>query len=77
MVTCPLLGRSNVDIIRNRVVLPDPFGPTIVVNSPGAIFKVMSFSTCFMPKDLETDLILIIHIYILGIRACLFKNQRV
>ena len=56
------------------LVFPDPFGPTSVVNSPGAIFKVMSFSTCFIPKDLETDLILIIHIYVLGILACLSMN---
>ena len=57
------------------MVLPDPLGPISAVNYPGAMSKVVFLSTGFIPKDLETDLILIISIDVPDFLSCLFKNQ--
>jgi len=39
IITFPLVGLSKPPIQFNKVVLPDPEGPTTAVNSPSDIFR--------------------------------------
>ena len=40
METCPCVGRLSVARMRSSVVLPAPFGPTMVTNSPGRTIQI-------------------------------------
>src|SRR4051794_35232797 len=44
-------------MVRRRVDLPDPEGPTITATPPGSIVSVMSLRTSTAPKDLRTFVI--------------------
>src|SRR3954447_4478711 len=50
----PLVGCSKPAIMRIRVVLPQPEGPRIEKNSPGATLNVTSSTAAWLPKRLVT-----------------------
>src|SRR5215217_2311809 len=50
----PEVGCSNPAIMRIRVVLPQPEGPRIEKNSPGATLNVTSSTAAWLPKRLVT-----------------------
>src|SRR5882757_152 len=47
--TCPELRGTIPLMMRSKVDLPHPEGPTIAMNSPSSTLKVMSPSTCKVP----------------------------
>ena len=49
MVICPEVMSSSPAIIRSKVDLPHPEGPTSTTNSPSAISSEMSLSTVTSP----------------------------
>src|SRR5258708_33424836 len=57
--TCPSSGDSCTTIIRKRVVLPAPFGPTSPARSPGLSWNEASTKTSCLPYCLEIRLKLI------------------
>ena len=52
--TRPVSGISKPPMIRNIVVLPQPEGPSNVINSLSYIVKSISSSTNKFPNDLAT-----------------------
>src|SRR5215203_3809056 len=50
----PLSIGSSRLMVRHRVDLPDPDGPTTITTSPGSTSRSMSWSTCRSPKCLLT-----------------------
>src|SRR5690606_32742560 len=48
--TLPLVGRDSAPRIRRNVLLPEPFGPSSVTNSPRDTAKSRPRSTGFTPK---------------------------
>ncbi len=52
----PPLGWVKPPIIRRIVVLPEPDGPRMVMNSPSRTASSMPSRTAVGPKDFETDL---------------------
>src|SRR5579872_4240467 len=52
----PLLGSVKPPIMRRMVVLPEPEGPRMVMNSPSRTARSMFSSTLFGPKDFLTAL---------------------
>ena len=53
MITCPVSGVSNPQIIFNRVDFPVPFLATKAILSPLSIPKVTSSKSTLTPKDLD------------------------
>ena len=53
MVMAPLSGVSKPAIMRSRVVLPQPDGPSSAKNSPRATSRLTSLTTVRPPKDLR------------------------
>ena len=52
--TLPLVGFSNPAMMRSMVVLPQPDGPSRVMNSPSANTASKFSSTVVLPKVLVT-----------------------
>lgn len=53
----PLVGSIKPPTILNRVVLPQPDGPKIAINSESAISRSISFRAWVFPKLFVTFLI--------------------
>ena len=54
----PLLGKSRPAMIANKVVFPEPDGPTIEVTSPVLIVRFTSLSIVNTPSGLLTSLVM-------------------
>ena len=51
----PDRGRSNPEMMRRSVVLPEPLGPSRVTNSPGGTSSETPFSATKAPKLCQTS----------------------
>src|SRR5450631_2089311 len=56
MKHCPSVIASSPAIIRNKVDLPQPEGPSNAVNEPLSTVRLRSLTTCTAPKRLVTCL---------------------
>ena len=52
--TAPSVGSRKPEIVRSRVVLPQPEGPRIEKNSPPAIFRLTFLTAVKSPKRIVT-----------------------
>ncbi len=55
METWPVVASSSPAMVRNRVDLPQPDGPTKTTNSPSAISRSTPFSTSTAPNAFFTS----------------------
>jgi hypothetical protein len=58
--TLPESGFISPARIKSKVDLPEPFGPVMAAEKPMGMHRQISLKSLFLPKDLESEVALIV-----------------